>query len=252
LLGEFVLPAGGRAWTAQLIGGLGLLGIEEKAARQAISRTASRGLLESERVGREARWHLTAAGTTLLLEGSRRIYGFGEEHGDWDGQWMLVFTTVPEKRRELRYHLRVRLGWAGFAPYAPGVWISPWTDRQEEAWRVLSDLGLDGDAASFVGRFGPDGDPLLIASTAWDLTNVQSEYNGFIRRFAGVRPASPESHFVATARLVHEWRRFPGIDPGLPRDLLPAGWSGGRATRLFAERRAAWGPSARRWWTATP
>jgi phenylacetic acid degradation operon negative regulatory protein len=248
LLGEFVLPDGARAWTAQLIRGLGVLGVEEKAARQAISRAAGQGLLESERVGRSSCWHLTDAGTKLLIEGSERIYGFGREHRDWDGEWALVFVTVPESRRELRYHLKVRLGWAGFASYAPGVWISPWTERQEEARQVLSDLDIVEGATSFIGRLGPYRDASSIAFAAWNLANVQSEYTAFIRRFQRIRPTTPESHFVATTRLVHEWRRFPGIDPGLPPELLPAGWEGPHAAELFADRRAAWGPAARQWW----
>ena len=250
LLGEFVLPDGARAWTAQLIRGLGALGVEEKAARQAISRTAGRGVLEPERVGRASYWHLTDAGSKLLIEGSERIYGFGHEHGEWDGEWVLVFATVPEARRELRYHLRARLGWAGFALYASGAWISPWVEREEEAWQVLAALDMVEGASSFVGRFGPFGDARSVALRAWDLATVQSEYAAFIRRFERMRPTLPKSQFVAAARLVHEWRRFPGIDPGLPMDLLPAGWDGRRAAALFADRRAEWGPGARRWWAA--
>jgi phenylacetic acid degradation operon negative regulatory protein len=250
LLGEFVLPDGARAWTSQLIGGLRTLGVEEKAARQAISRTAARGLLEPERVGRASCWHLTDAGRKLLTEGSHRIYGFGQEHGEWDGEWVLVFASIPEARRQLRYHLRARMGWAGFAPFS-GAWISPWASREEEAWQVLSDLDVVDAASSFVGRFGPFGDARSVAQKAWDLGNVQSEYAMFIRQFRRMRPVSPQSQFVAATRLVHEWRRFPGIDPGLPQDLLPAEWDGWRAADLFRDRRATWGPAARQWWAAT-
>ena len=41
VLGEFVLPAGGSAWTSAFIDVLGRLGVEEKAARQALMRTAA-------------------------------------------------------------------------------------------------------------------------------------------------------------------------------------------------------------------
>ena len=52
LLGEFVLPDGGRAWAATLIEALSLLDVEARTARQAIARTARAGLLASERSGR--------------------------------------------------------------------------------------------------------------------------------------------------------------------------------------------------------
>src|ERR1700730_12617021 len=52
VLGEFVLPSGGSAGTASFIEVLGRLGLEEKATRQALMRTAASGWLEPERVGR--------------------------------------------------------------------------------------------------------------------------------------------------------------------------------------------------------
>jgi phenylacetic acid degradation operon negative regulatory protein len=49
-------------------------------------------------------------------------------------------------------------------------------------------------------------------------------------------------------RLVQEWRRFPLLDPGLPRELLPPRWSGHRAAEVFRERHAAWAPRAQLAW----
>jgi len=49
---------------------------------------------------------------------------------------------------------------------------------------------------------------------------------------------------------VQEWRRFPFLDPGLPPELLPTGWSGARAFELFHERHAAWHTAAERYWQA--
>src|SRR4051812_42329596 len=43
VLGELVLPAGGAVWTSAVIDVLGRLGVEEKAARQALMRTAGAG-----------------------------------------------------------------------------------------------------------------------------------------------------------------------------------------------------------------
>jgi phenylacetic acid degradation operon negative regulatory protein len=70
ILGEFVLPAGGSAWTSAFIDVLGRLGIEEKTTRQALMRTASAGWLAAERVGRRTIWHLTPAAVQLLTEGT--------------------------------------------------------------------------------------------------------------------------------------------------------------------------------------
>jgi len=39
---------------------------------------------------------------------------------------------------------------------------------------------------------------------------------------------------------VHEWRRFPFLDPQLPAELLPPQWIGARAAAVFHDRHAAW------------
>ena len=52
LLGEFVLPGGGTAWTSAVIAALARLGVAEKATRQALMRTAADGWLRAEKDGR--------------------------------------------------------------------------------------------------------------------------------------------------------------------------------------------------------
>src|ERR1700712_3128590 len=76
VLGEFVLPGGGTAWTSSFIDVFARLGVEEKAIRQALMRTAADGWLVSERVGRRTRWTLTPSAHRLLVAGTERIYGF--------------------------------------------------------------------------------------------------------------------------------------------------------------------------------
>src|SRR5215471_9582283 len=122
VLGEFVLPAGGSAWTSAFLEVLGRLGIEEKSARQALARTAAGGWIRSQRVGRRTRWWLTADGERLLTEGTERIYAFASSQANWDGRWLLVMARVPESDRSARHLLRTRLGWAGLGSPASGIW----------------------------------------------------------------------------------------------------------------------------------
>src|SRR5215472_4213093 len=99
VLGEFVLPAGGSAWTSAFIDVFGRLGIEEKAIRQALARTGADGWIKPERHGRRTRWLLTPAGNRLLTEGTERIYAFAGPQPDWDGSWLVVLARVPESDR---------------------------------------------------------------------------------------------------------------------------------------------------------
>ncbi len=248
VLGEFALPSGAAVWTATLVDVLALLGVEEKSARQALSRIASEGWLAPQRHGRRVRWELTAPGRRLLSAGASRIYSFGSEDRHWDQRWLVLLVTVPEARRELRHRLRTRLAWAGFGSPAAGVWVSPDVGREAEARQILADLGLAEQSMSFAGPFGPIGYPATVAALAWELDAVAARYDAFIARFSGLRPEAGDETLVAQTLLVHEWRRFPFLDPGLPRELLPARWSGIAAARLFHGRHAGWRPAARQRW----
>ena len=77
LLGEFVLPSEGAAWTSAVLAAFERLGVAEKATRQALMRTSNAGWLQPEKVGRRTRWLLTPAATKLLGDGAKRIYSFG-------------------------------------------------------------------------------------------------------------------------------------------------------------------------------
>src|SRR6266567_4580705 len=70
VLGELVLPTGGEAWTSAFIDLFGRLGVEEKAARQALMRTAADSWLSSDRIGRRTVWRLTPAAERLLRDGT--------------------------------------------------------------------------------------------------------------------------------------------------------------------------------------
>ena len=248
VLGEFVLPSARPVWTATLIELLADLDVAEKAARQAIMRTADSGWIEGSRVGRETRWSLTPAGTRLLGEGTERIYGFAADQRAWDGRWLVMTVGVPENERALRQRLRTQLGWAGMGSVNGSTWVSPWTDREPEARGVLDALGLLTGSWSFVASAGQVGDERSLARSAWDLDDIERGYEEFLDLVGRRRPRSDRQALVAQVRLVQEWRRFPLLDPGLPRELLPPRWSGNRAAEVFRERHAAWAPRAGAAW----
>lgn len=248
LLGEYVLPHGGAAWTSTLVRALDGLGVEEKSARQALARTAADGWIGSERTGRRVRWVLTAPGRRLLTEGAERIYSFGAPRPAWDGRWLVVMATVPESRRRLRHQLRTKLTWAGFGSPAPGMWISPHPARAPEALETMRELGLDNSAFSFHGEFGGIGSQREMVDQAWDLAEIAAQYEGFLDEFAGLRPSPGTEVVLAQVRLVHEWRRFPFLDPQLPTELLPPRWIGDRAAKVFTRLHTDWQAQAQASW----
>lgn len=247
VLGEFVLPSGRTAWTSAFIDVLGRLGVEEKATRQALMRTAADGWLATERVGRRTSWTLTSTAEKLLTDGTERIYSFTGVGPDWDGRWLLVLARAPESERPTRHLLRTRLTWAGLGSPAPGVWVSTHADRIGEVERALDEAGVLGDAQIFVAEHGGQGRLTAMVAQAWDLDAIEQRYELFLERF---RSRSSTRPLAATVELVHAWRRFPWIDPALPSQLLPTPWSGVAAAKLFARLHLRLGAAAQAEWRA--
>lgn len=246
VLGEFVLPAGGSVWTSTLVEAADLLGVGEKNARQAVARIGEHGLIEPDRHGRRVRWWLTEDGRRLLQEGARRIYAFGAAPVAWTGEWLVAVCPGADSGRTERNRLRTRLGFLGFGEISPTMLISPHVDREPELRGVLADLGFADDSIVLRSTARGAGDHALVAR-AWDLEHLAAAYGAFDVAHRDLQPGDAASSFRATVQLVHEWRRFPLIDPELPTELLPERWAGETAARLFHERRDRWSPAAREW-----
>jgi phenylacetic acid degradation operon negative regulatory protein len=248
ILGEFVHSRDGSAWTGTLVAALGALGVEEKSARQTIARTASQGIIASERHGRRVRWQLTDTGSLLLAEGTDRIYSFLRRPHTWDGQWLVVAAAVPESQRSTRHKLRTRLTWLGLGCPTPGMWIIPDADKEGEVQATLTDLDLADRAFAWVGRRAAGTDPASLIDAAWDLAEVRTRYQEFAADFAERSVDDDAAAFAAQVELIQAWRSFPFIDPDLPAELLPPDWPGPDAATLFHTRRDRWHRRAQREW----
>lgn len=248
VLGEFVHPRHEPVWTATLLEALGALGVEEKSARQALTRSANEGLLTSARHGRRVLWELTGSGADLLEEGTRRIYGFMRERRPWDGRWLVLTVAIPETQRQLRHRLRTRLTWLGLGSTTSGLWVTPAADKAHDVHAVVRELGLEKQAFAWIGPASGIGDESRLLAAAWDLADVEDRYLDFLSAFETRRADTPAEAFVAQVEMVQEWRRFPFLDPDLPGELLDHDWPGPRAAAAFHDRHERWHRLAQAEW----
>jgi phenylacetic acid degradation operon negative regulatory protein len=235
--GLYARHDGGWLSVATLIRLLADLGIEEPAARSAISRLKRRGIVQSRRHGGSAGYQLSAEALAILREGDARI--FRRRRATAADGWVLAVFSVPESERQRRHVLRSELTRLGFGMVAPGVWIVP-AHPQDTTAETLRRLGLDGYADLFRAEHLAFGDPAVKIRRWWDLDELESQYEAFIRAHEPALPeagqddppAGPEA-FAGYVRLLTDWRRLPYLDPGLPAELLPGDWVGIRAASLF-------------------
>ncbi|MCC2322182.1 PaaX family transcriptional regulator [Cellulomonas xiejunii] len=240
LLGDYWWAQTDPLPSAALVDLLADFGVSDVAARAALSRMVKHGLLVSARSGRHTFYSLTPRAQAIMRTGAERIVAFGAGDGaDWDGRWSLVAFSVPEANRSAREALRTRLRWLGFAPLYDALWISPHA-RHDEALAELGDLGVTR-ATAFVAACPPLPDAALAPESAWDLDGLAELYRGFVATWEPTHAAlnkgaiSPVEALVKRTELMDAWRAFPGVDPDLPRRLLPADWPRDRARDLFLD-----------------
>ena len=223
-------------WIGTLIRLMGTFGLSEAAVRQAVSRMLRQGWLTARRAGKRAFYSVTPRGRRRIGELSPRIYGPVIE---WDGRWRLLIYTVDERYREGRDRLRKELSVLGWAPLAASTWISP-ADTLEAARDAAKASAVADAVHLFAGLYcGPLSDRELI-ERCWDLESIADAYREFVayyeprlERELERAALSDEEAFVERLWLVHDYRKFAYVDPGLPSELVPAHWPGTRAAALF-------------------
>jgi phenylacetic acid degradation operon negative regulatory protein len=245
-----------------LVALLGDLGLAAPAARRALARMREQGQLVTTPRGRQVDHHLTGAFRASV----ERLRDDRGEAPAWEGSFHTLLHQVPESARPYRDRLRRVAVLVGYAPWQPGVLISP-VDRSAALAEVLDDV--PAGASVVLGRLsvddgrvhdhrngeGPDsGDhggvvtAAAMARRAWDLDALAADLRAHLPVLqaaldAPVRHAGPE----ALRRIVHLTNAvFVDLlrDPGLPRELRPPDWPGDQLRILVGRIAAADGPAA--------
>ena len=235
--GLYARSDGGWLSVATLIRLLADLGVDEPAVRSAISRLKRRGILEARRQEGSAGYQLSAEALAILREGDARI--FRRRRAVLADGWLLAVFSVPEAERHRRHVLRSELTRLGFGMVAPGVWIVP-AHPDDATAETLQRLGLDAYADLFHADHLAFGDPADKVGRWWDLDELQGRYFAFSQAYEPVLarlqrngPCRDGEAFAQYVRVLTDWRQLPYLDPGLPAELLPAGWIGVRAAEEF-------------------
>jgi len=240
LYGDYVRHYGSTIWVGSLIALLSELGFTPSAVRAAVSRMTRQAWLVSVRSGRASYYALSPRGQARIDEAAQRIFKLHPER--WDGQWRILLVG-GERDAQQREALRRELAWMGFAGLARGVYLSP-NDLLDRIASLADRYGLSRFETFTARHEGPTPDAELAAGH-WDLGAIDAAYEGFVAewrpRLEARRAALSRDEglpdpacFVEKTRLVHAFRKFLFIDPGLPQELLPERWAGTEARAVFS------------------
>jgi phenylacetic acid degradation operon negative regulatory protein len=246
VLGDAVLPRGGRVWLGSLIGLMELLGVNERLVRTTAFRMAKDDWLVNEIEGRRSNYGLTTVGRRRFDDAARHIYA--ARAPDWDRRWRLI-NVVGELSTRDRERLRRALVWQGFGELSTHTYIHPTADLQT-CFDALHAEGLGPLTRNLVPLLAAnptlqgsasDGD---LVRRAWDLEELSQGYDAFVVSYQPLLDEADgdkapeltaEQAFVGRTLLIHDFRRLLLRDPELPAVLLPTNWSG-QAARSLCQR----------------
>lgn len=250
--GAFVRDLGGWISVSDLIELMAAVGYEEQVTRTSVSRFTRKGLLERRKMKDAVGYQLTSHARHILDEGDDRIYGRLDPGRLADG-WALLTFSIPESIRAQRHQLRSRLTWLGFGSLGGGAWIAP-RRMLEKARRVVVDLDLESYVDIFESHYHGFATNADLVGRCWDLGEIRASYMRYLDdtrpvldRYATVDPDDVRRDaFGDYVTALHEWRKLPFMDPGLPQELLPDDWEGRQAAELFGRFQRELEPAARR------
>lgn len=233
LFGEYV-ETKERAWSGGLVRLLGDLGFSNAASRVALNRVIARGLLEPHRVGRFIFYMMTPRMELVQSAGRRQMYSSTEVA--FDGEWTMVWYSVPRQHGHQRARLGRWLRLRGFGSFSDTGWIAP-GDQEQDVLQLARKLGLNKDVFVLVGRFSDSSDLRELATRCWKIDQLKQMYDLFVSEFRkyenGKSKLAPREAFIVRTRLIETFRITTTHNPRLPDDFLGVKWRRKEATELF-------------------
>ncbi|MBR1270042.1 phenylacetic acid degradation operon negative regulatory protein PaaX [Bradyrhizobium sp. AUGA SZCCT0222] len=226
VFGDAIVPRGGSVWLGTLLEFFAAIDIDSGVVRTAMSRLASDGWLERNKVGRNSFYRLDKKGRQTFDTATKHIYD--PPPSDWTGRFELLLIGNGGDRDASRDALKN----AGFGSPLPGVWVAPSgvPVPEEAAGAIRLEVSAEDDS----GR--------RLLSESWPLQRTADAYLKFMKTFEPLRASlgrgeilSDTDAFTARILLIHHYRRVVLRDPLLPAPLLPRDWPGRAARRLCGE-----------------
>ena len=233
----------GEIGSAELMKALEKFGRSPDAVRAAVNRMTQAGILAKVGQGRgDHRYRVGPQGQVVVEHFIAKLARYHQALSGqlaWDGNWLVVTFSIPERQRVKRDTLRARLTELGFGLLSASVWLSPF-DQEAEVTALVEQLDLAGQVTllrcQHIWQPGQPAD-VNLAYQVWDLGALEHHYQDFNHHAEELMASLEQARqggeidigalFFGTMELQGELIEIIlNEDPCLPAALLPPNWPG--------------------------
>lgn len=236
LFGEYVRE-GEQVWAGGLAALLQQLDFSPAAARIALNRLVTRGMLHTTREGKFATYSIAPPLAAVLEAGRRRT--FAPLPTTWDGSWTIVWYAMPKDFQRKRARLSRWLGFWGFRALQDGTWAAP-GDRAAEVRSLLTDSGLSDQVFVMNSVLSDSAQANAFARRMWNLDDLKQAYDALSETFGAklaecsAQPITDAEAFDVRTRAIEMFRKTVVEDPRLPDYIVGQGWKRSETYETFA------------------
>ncbi len=212
------------------------LDVDASATRSSVSRLKKRGVLEPAKVDGQAGYRLSASALAVLREGDSAHLVAAASLGR--GRVADGGLLRPRGRARQAARAAVAAHPARVSAPRPPASGSPRARPTTRRWPRSTAPGSRPTPSCSAAPTSAPVRPTCASREWWDLPAIAALYDEFVADHGTLtRLGSPDPAraFTAYVPMLTAWRRLPYLDPGIPLELLPAGWPGVHAADLFAE-----------------
>jgi phenylacetic acid degradation operon negative regulatory protein len=250
LFGEYVKPRE-RIWSGGLVHLLQDLHFSAAASRIALSRVVTRRLLTPSRTGKFVFYTISPKLELVHQEGRHQTFSISTD-AVWDGNWTVVWYSIPEKLRLNRGRLSRWLSFRGFGSLQDGTWIAA-GDRERDVVSLSRELGLGDHVITFIAKLSKAQTPRSLVDQVWNLNALRLAYDMLAREFAPYArkgfqsKISVRDSFIVRTRAIEMFRDTISQDPRLPDSVLGMRWKRAEVIKSFNVLQRNLAPAAKRY-----
>jgi len=199
----------------------------------ALGRLNSKGWIKSSKINSDRHFKITDSGRKEITSHLNKIREL--EQDDWNGHFLVITFSIPEKKRKLRDTFRNFLQYEGFTRLQNDLWLNFW-DKRKNVENTIKSLSIDGMCTIFsINKINDSDLNNFINNLTWNQKVLNDSYKKFISRCEKYLKSKKDGF---NARLlVFSYAKSLSLDPKFPKKFMPDNHLGPKAYDLYQKIR---------------